>query len=214
MLEVTLGGGVNAAAGRSNSRSTRHRRCAITEVDHSRRPGQRGQAERHLLLEHQHHALDAVEPLEPTKHQDCGHVVRQVGHDPQLALTSQRPGVDLECIGLDQLEPVAEAHLELAQVGHEPWVALDRDHPPGAGVEKGLGQATRTRADLEHSRGVKLAGRGGDAAQDRRIEQKMLPEPLVGPQALMAQLLAELGRLGGPGLVAQAFRDRHCRKRR
>jgi hypothetical protein len=79
-------------------------------------------------------------------------------------------------------------------MGDEARVALDGHQPGGTRLEQRAGQAARAGADLDHGRPGEVAGGGRDPAQDRGVEQKMLAKPLVGPQPLTAQLVAELGQ--------------------
>ena len=75
-------------------------------------------------------------------------------------------------------------------------IALDGDDARAARIEQGARQPAGSGADLEHRGLCQLAGGRSDPAQDRRVEQEVLAQPLVGRQSETAQLGAQLG----PGL--------------
>ena len=126
-----------------------------------------------------------VEPVEPAEQQRRGDVVGQVGDDPHRPATGRvRTGRQLQRVGLDDLEPAADLGLELAQSGRRSADrARRRPAASGAGRKQGAGQPAGAGADLQTTVAGEIAGSGGDPAQDRRVEQEVLAQPLVGAQA-------------------------------
>ena len=109
------------------------------------------------------------------------------------------------------VQPPPALRLQLAQMLREARVALDRHQAPDPGIQEGPGQPAGARADLQHRGGAQIARGGGDAAQDRRVEQEMLAQPLVGVQALGAQPAARGGRRGQIRTSTNASRRRSRR---
>ncbi len=122
-----------------------------------------------------------VELAEPPHEQRGRDVVGQVGDqaDPAGREVGER---QRQRVGRDDPQPAPGAGGELVERREEARVALDRDHLRGAGIEQRAGQPARARPDLDHAAPGELARRRSDPAQQVRIEQEVLAEPLVGAQ--------------------------------
>jgi hypothetical protein len=79
-----------------------------------------------------------------------------------------------QSIGLDQLEAARGRGCEFRQRGDAAPVALDGDHPGGAGREQRPGETPGPGADLEHRTPAQVTGRSGNPRQQLRVEQEVL----------------------------------------
>jgi hypothetical protein len=76
-------------------------------------------------------------------------------------------------------------------VRREPRVAFYRDQSRRPRIQQGSGEPSGSGADLQHRGIVQPPSRGGDAAEDRWVEQEVLAQSLVGEEAMRTQPLAE-----------------------
>lgn len=147
----------------------------------------------HLALEHQRQAVPEGRPVlgrEPA-HQKLGaHVIGQVrGHLDRRREMRER--VDLERVAIDHLEPARIGRRDLGQRGQAAAVLLDRENLARALGQKPAREPAGAGPDLEHIRPAQIARRARDFRRQVQIEQKVLPEALLGHEIMSAQNLAQ-----------------------
>jgi hypothetical protein len=76
---------------------------------------------------------------------------------------------------------------QLRQGRKEPGVTLNGDQPGGTGRQECRGEAAGPGADLQDGAAGERAGSACNLAQDAGVEQEMLPQALVGADAVPAQ---------------------------
>ncbi len=81
--------------------------------------------------------------------------------------------------------------LDLVQHAGGALVHLDRKDRGGLRVEQGAGEAAGSRADLDDVAAGQVAGGGGYAGEDRRVEQEVLAERAAGVEAVALDDLPE-----------------------
>jgi hypothetical protein len=112
-----------------------------------------------------------------------GHAERQVGHHPE------RPARQGDAAGVAGDDPdVAESGEPRGRARRQPWVALDRQHPPGPPGQR-LGQQAGPGAELDHQVG----------AADLRAFGELLSEPAAGQEVLAEPFPAARARAPGHG---------------
>jgi hypothetical protein len=90
----------------------------------------------------------------------------------------------------DAQTPFAPRHKRFEQ-RQETRVLLDRDYM-SASLQQRPGEAARAWADFDHVLVLQIARRLRDAAGDVHVEEEVLTERLVGPEAVRLQFFAQL----------------------
>src|SRR5687768_16770180 len=103
-------------------------------------------------------------------------VVGHVAHQRE-ALARENAEVGLEHIALDDIEP-GIAGVPLAQPGGEHAIDLDRDHPARA-LEELIGEAPPAGTNLDDGFVACQVERIGDARENARVAEEVLPEALA-----------------------------------
>ena len=100
--------------------------------------------------------------LQPADEERRRDVVGQVGDDRRRSV-GERGHVGGERVAGDDCQPAGIALVDLGKRRKAALVALDRDHPAGAGRKQRAGQSARAGADLDHGDAGEVAGGAGDA---------------------------------------------------
>ena len=136
-----------------------------------------------------------------------------VGWEMCTSARAEACQVDLQRIGLAQLQPALGRRLQAAEGGDGPLVDLDSDDMAGAFEEQRPGEAAGAGADLDHQPLVERGGAASDAACEIEIEQEMLAQALAGIETVggndFAQRRQPVDPVHGAGrCVAQRWRRR------
>ena len=109
--------------------------------------------------------------------------------------------VDLQRVGLDEVEGDRRTRAQLVERRNAAPVALDRDDV-GAGIEQRAGQPAGSGADFVDALRREIAGNRRDPGQQLAVEDEILAERLARAEAVPRDDLAQ--RLGRDGSGASA----------
>ena len=142
-------------------------------------PGLRGEARRHLPLQHQVQVEDRRRVRQQPEQQRRGDVVRQVAGDaqPPAALTRQGGEVELQRVRI--VQHAARRVEALTQQRHEIAIDLDGIERAGLAREQLAGERTVSGSDLHQVLAGAGVKRAHDAGDHRRVVQEMLAEALT-----------------------------------
>jgi hypothetical protein len=137
----------------------------------------RGDALRHLALEHQHQGVVPRRPRlggEPADKQRSGDVVGQVGHHARAAAGEMTGYIECQRIAFDDLKPARIARGNFLKRGDRALVAFDGDHFSRAFGEQRPRQAAGAGPDFEHGGAVERPAGTRNACGQIEIEQEIL----------------------------------------
>jgi hypothetical protein len=169
--------------------------------------GRCGKALGDLPLEHQGQALIFADPLQPTKQQQRGDIVGQIG-DNFARWIRERHGVEPERVCGMHLQALGIRRRELTERCKTPGIAFNRDDAAGTRRQQCPRQTPGTRADLDDSGVVEPSGGARDPACQIEVEEKVLTEAFASDYAMLENDLAQWRQRGWPRPRLQAVASR------